>query len=193
MEETLRKKSKPPSSNNNNDNTSIESDNSDSSDTTNIEMIRLTSESESEQPQQKEEEDTRTIETDLSDTDLLLQEENHLCTCVSADIRNQPLSTRTRLKSKLSNIDYSYPFKSLYQRQKEQLIQCCFCFIPSRNTNYSTSVKECISPRYLFKRLVNRIVLVLKLFVDKPVIVSVLLYAFLGGTVLILNEVHTIE
>ncbi len=188
MEETLGQKSKEsPSS----DQASTESDSNCTERTSDIEMVRLTGISnidhEIDDDDDDDDDDIRTyIDSEIfsTDTDQLLQEEHNIVDMVN----HPPLSTRNHLISKLRHIDFLYPMKSLYQRQKEQFILCCYCFVPSHNSG-RTTLKD-LSPRNVFNKIINKIVMMLKLFVDRPVIVSVLSYAFVGGLTLISNEVH---
>ncbi len=186
MEETLGQKSKEsPSS----DQASTESDSNCTERTSGIEMVRLTGISNIDHEIDDDDDDIRTyIDSEVfsTDTDQLLQEQHNIVDVVN----HQPLSTRNNFISKLRHIDYLYPVKSLYQRQKKQFILCCYCFVQSHNSG-RTTLKD-LSPRYVFNKVINRIVMMLKLLVDRRVIVSVLSYAFLGGLMLISNEVHVV-
>ena len=185
MEETLGQKSKEsPSS----DQASTESDSNCTERTSDIEMVRLTGISNIDHEIDDDDDDDirKYIDSEIfsTDTDQLLQEEHNIVDMVN----HPPLSTRNHLISKLRHIDFLYPIKSLYQRQKEQFILCCYCFVPSHNSG-RTTLKD-LSPRNVFNKIINKIVMMLKLFMDRPVIVSVLSYAFVGGLTLISNEVH---
>ena len=175
VEETLRKRSDISD-----DLPSEDTGSSGSTDDTDIEMVTLTSESGTVESL------AGTEETDLSDqvsdSDLLLENAESL------NIQHRPLSNRRRLKLKLSHVYLLRPFKMFYQMQKEQLLECCFCFVRTHQTN-GKSLRESLSPRVLLKSLTNRIILMLKLMLDRRVIVSVLCYAFTGGVMVMSDEV----
>ena len=83
----------------------------------NIEMVTLTSVKTSVEEYELEEQE-------FSDTDTLVQEQPVETT------RQSSINSRTGyLKNKLIHVDYLRPFKTFYRVQKEQMIQCCFCFV----------------------------------------------------------------
>ena len=147
-----------------------------STDDTDIEMVTLTSKSATIESL------ADTEETDLSNNDLLLENAKLL----NGQLRQ--LSNRRRLKLTLSHVYLLRPFKMFYQMQKEQLLECCFCFVRTHQTN-GKSLRECFSPHVLLKALTNKIILMLKLMLDRRVIVSVLCYAFTGGVMVMSVEV----
>lgn len=171
MEETLRKNSEstsPSSSNGNSpdiDNRSVD---------TNIEMVTLTAESDDDLHEPDVE------EHEFSDTDTLVQE--------SDTTNTQKVNGTGYLKQKLMHTDFLHPFKLFYRTQKEQLLQCCLCFVRNPSTP-RRSLKQYMSPKFVFKTITGRFVLMLKLMLDRRVVVSVLTYAFVGGVTVMSNEV----
>ena len=171
MEETLGNNSESTSPSFRNGNSS---DIDNKSVDTNIEMVTLNGESDDDL------QDPDVEEHVFSDTDTLVQE--------SGTTNTQTLNRAEYLKHKLVHTDYLHPFKLFYRTQKEQLLLCCSCFL--RNPSTTRSLKHYMSPKFVFKTITGRLVLMVKLMLDRRVAVSVLTYAFVGGVTVMSNEVH---
>ena len=174
LEETLRKGGQSQQENQSHDSSS-----SDINSDTDIEMVSLTSESETELPNGSIDSGTDMMESDMSDTDALLEPHTRVT------IQQPSLSRKINLKERLKRVDFSRPFKRFYKMQKEQLRQCCYCFIGEEGQ----SLRKCTNPRDIPRKFMSRITMMLKLMWDRRVIVSVLTYAFAGGITIMSNEV----
>ena len=148
---------------------------------TDIEMISLTSDNESELTNGIVESDLSTEVdvslTDDSDTELLIRKE-------TVHVQQQPLNWKIRNKMK-RYLDPISLGKQFLHHHKEQCIECCYC----------CSKETCLSlvhNRTGSSNLSQRILSKLKLLIDRRVIVSVLLFGFLGFVAVMANEVKDI-
>ena len=145
---------------------------------TDIEMVSLTNGSESELT-------NGIVESDLStDVDVSLTDESDTELLITKDtvhVQQQPLHWKIRNKMKRS-LDPISLGKRFLHHHKEQCIECCYCC--SKETCLSL-----IHNRTGSLNLNQRIFSKLKLLIDRCVIVSVLLYGFLGFVAVMSNEV----
>ena len=137
---------------------------------TDIEMVSLTSESENELT-------NGIVESDDSDTEFLVRKE-------TVHVQQQPLNWKIRNKMK-RYLDPISLGKQFLHHHKEQCIECCYCC--SKETCLSLVHKRTWS-----SNLSQRILSKLKLLIDRRVIVSVLLFGFLGFVAVMANEVKDI-
>ena len=180
LEETLRKRKNVGPSDESND---LESDVQNSDTDTDIEMVSLTSESETESANHiaDSDEENQSDFTDSVDTKPLLRNG------VSVAIQQPPISKRMHLKIK--SLDPIAAGKKLLQIQKDQCIECCYC-CPGIGEE-SVSLRGCKPSDVceILKKIGRKFLLMFRLMLDRRVIVSTLLYAFIGGTTVTANEV----
>ncbi len=161
LEETLPKTNKIPRDSS--DNVSV---------TTNIEMLTLNGETD------PSDNDSNTLfEEEFSDIDALLETDNN------KTIQIQP-ATPLHTGRTLQDDSWYYPFTHFCLFQKQQCIKCCYCCVSTKSSHEGP-----ISHRSVYTKIKDGLLMRLRLFWDRRVILTVVTYGLVGGVTILSNEV----
>ena len=133
------------------------------------------------------------IEITETDTEIERDTEALLENSKSTQNNHNNIAFTTRMKEAVSTFKFSSLGKKFIRHHKKQCIACCHCCLKSRSQSLLPHITSCETEKKLGQGVMSNLKKIVKLLLDRRVILSTLIYGIMGYVAVMTNEVSYVK